>query len=125
MSSFVEVCNRCEGAGKITWSSVDGGICYACRGRGRLLFGTNRKWGSAPEWDGETFRIIRNNADSDWRKHSWVVESKRTGLAVEVGSEVTFDDGFPEESKEVAAEWARSVIRSWCDSNGLPSRYYI
>ena len=119
-----ETCNRCDGAGKISWSSCDGGICYACRGSGKLWDGTNRKWSEAPSLDGESFRITRNNADSDYRRHSWVVESKVSGLAIEIGRGfVNFDADFPEGAKSSAESWARAAVNSWCAK--LPSRYRV
>ena len=117
-SVYTERCNRCNGRGNFpNRAHVEGGVCFACNGRGKLRAGTNRRFAEFPTYDGPLFRIIRNNASGDFTQHGWVVESKKSGLCLEIqganayGS-VTFEPGFPEEAKEKAVAWARAAVNA-------------
>lgn len=116
-SVYTELCNRCFGRGFFSnRRHVEGGVCFACNGRGKLRAGTNRRYAAAPGFDAPAFRIIRNNASSDFTQHSWVIESKRSGLCLEITGAtaegtVRFETGFPEEAKERAEAWARGLLR--------------
>jgi DnaJ-class molecular chaperone len=67
MNTKSQICPKCHGAGKLDWTSEDGGICYKCEGQGYL--------GEMPEGFSKIDKEVRREA-KDMLKRSLI--NKRT-----------------------------------------------
>lgn len=63
----VATCGRCDGSGSLTWTNVANGVCFACKGRGKVSYNVQK--------------AIVEMGDDMIAKCEWIIRSKPEAYA--------------------------------------------